>query len=67
MAILTDGVFVSMPPGPLEYEGRDVVVRFCALLFRAGRKYHLDRICAMTRFETSVLPWLGLPRSLPTS
>ena len=23
------------------------------------------RICAMTRFEASVLPWFGLPRSLP--
>jgi len=24
-----------------------------------------DRICAMIRFENSVLPWFGLPRSLP--
>ncbi|HJZ72653.1 MAG TPA: sigma-70 family RNA polymerase sigma factor [Vicinamibacterales bacterium] len=24
-----------------------------------------DRICAMTRFESSVLRWFGLPRSLP--
>ena len=24
-----------------------------------------DRICAMTRFENGVLPWFGLPRSLP--
>ena len=24
------------------------------------------RICAMTRFEASVLPWFGLPRSLPS-
>jgi RNA polymerase sigma-70 factor (ECF subfamily) len=24
-----------------------------------------DRICGMTRFEASVLPWFGLPRSLP--
>lgn len=24
-----------------------------------------DRICAMTRFENSVLPWFGLPQSLP--
>src|SRR5262245_6393834 len=24
-----------------------------------------DRICAMTRFDSSVLPWFGLPRSLP--
>jgi RNA polymerase sigma-70 factor (ECF subfamily) len=24
-----------------------------------------DRICALTRFENTVLPWFGLPRSLP--
>jgi hypothetical protein len=24
-----------------------------------------DRICALTRFDNSVLPWFGLPRSLP--
>src|SRR5262249_38045172 len=24
-----------------------------------------DRICAMTRFDNSVLPWFGLPKSLP--
>jgi RNA polymerase sigma-70 factor (ECF subfamily) len=24
------------------------------------------RICGMTRFEASVLPWFGLPRSLPS-
>ena len=23
------------------------------------------QICAITRFEASVLPWFGLPRSLP--
>jgi RNA polymerase sigma-70 factor (TIGR02960 family) len=25
-----------------------------------------DRICAITRFDNSVLPWFGLPRSLPS-
>ena len=25
-----------------------------------------DRICAMTRFDNSLLPWFGLPRSLPS-
>jgi RNA polymerase sigma-70 factor (ECF subfamily) len=25
-----------------------------------------DRICAVTRFEAGVLPWFGLPRSLPS-
>jgi RNA polymerase sigma-70 factor (ECF subfamily) len=98
--LLTDDVFVSMPPIPFEYEGRDVVARFCASIFRAGRMFDLvptrangqpafgaylrgadgvshgmglfvltmagDRICAMTRFENSVLPSFGLPRSLPS-
>jgi RNA polymerase sigma-70 factor (TIGR02960 family) len=100
VALLTDDVFVSMPPMPFEYEGRDVAARFCASIFRSGRRHDLvptrangqpafgtylraptgirhgtglyvltltgDRICAMTRFENSVLPWFGLPRSLPT-
>ena len=100
VALLTGDVFMSMPPMPLEYEGRDLVGSFCALLFRAGRSYDLlstrangqpafglylrspdgishgtglivltlagDRISAMTRFENGVLPWFGLPRSLPT-
>jgi len=99
VALLTDDVFMSMPPMPFEYEGRDVVARFCASIFRAGRRFDLvptrangqpafgaylrapngishgiglyvltltgDRICAMTRFENSVLPSFGLPRSLP--
>jgi RNA polymerase sigma-70 factor (ECF subfamily) len=97
-ALLTDDVFASMPPMPFEYEGRDVVARFCAAIFRAGRRFDLlstranrqpafgaylrtpngishgnglyvltltgDRICAMTRFENSILPSFGLPRSL---
>ena len=98
-SLLTDDVFISMPPMPFEYEGRDLVVRFCASLFRAGRRFELvatransqpafgaflrtstgrhgtglyvltlagNRICAMTRFDNGVLPWFGLPRSLPS-
>ncbi|MFF4879568.1 sigma-70 family RNA polymerase sigma factor [Micromonospora sp. NPDC000668] len=100
VALLTDDVFMSMPPMPFEYEGRDVVARFCASIFRSGRRFDLvptrangqpafgaylrapngishgiglyvltltgDRICALARFENSVLPWFGLPRSLPS-
>jgi RNA polymerase sigma-70 factor (ECF subfamily) len=100
VALLTDDVFMSMPPMPFEYEGRDLVARFCASLFRAGRRFDLvptrangqpafgaylraptgirhgiglyvltlagDRICAMTRFDNSVLPSFGLPRALPS-
>jgi RNA polymerase sigma-70 factor (TIGR02960 family) len=100
VALLTDNVFVSMPPIPFEYEGRDVVARFCASIFRSGRRFDLirtrangqpafgaylraptgvrhgvglyvltlagERICAMTRFENSVLSSFGLPRLLPS-
>jgi RNA polymerase sigma-70 factor (TIGR02960 family) len=41
VALLTDDVFISMPPMPFEYQGRDVVIRFCASLFRAGRRFDL--------------------------
>jgi RNA polymerase sigma-70 factor (TIGR02960 family) len=99
VALLTDDVFMSMPPMPFEYEGREVVAEFCAGLFGAGRRFDLvptrangqpaygvylrgsdgtslgvglyvlalsgDRISAMTRFESDVLPWFGLPPTLP--
>jgi RNA polymerase sigma-70 factor (ECF subfamily) len=99
VALLTDDIHVSMPPIPLEYQGRDVVARLFASIFRSGRRVDLvptrangqpafgaylrastgirhgtglfvltltgDRIRAFTRFDSSVLPWFGLPRSLP--
>lgn len=99
VTLLTDDVFVSMPPMPFEYVGRDLVAGFCADIFGAGRRFDLvptrangqpafgaylrapggvrhgtgvyvltlagDRISAMTRFDNSVLPSFGLPRSLP--
>ena len=99
VALLTDDVFLSMPPLTLEYEGRDVVTRFYASMIGSGRRFDLvptrangqpafgaylrastgirhgtgllvptltgDRISSVTRFDTSVLPWFGLPRSLP--
>ena len=43
VALLTDDVFISMPPMPFEYEGRDLVASFCASLFRAGRRFDLVR------------------------
>jgi RNA polymerase sigma-70 factor (TIGR02960 family) len=100
VALLTDDVSVSMPPIPLEYEGRDVVAHLFASIFRSGRRVDLvptrangqpafgvylraptgighgtglfvltltgDRICGFTRFDNSVLPCFGLPRSLPS-
>jgi RNA polymerase sigma-70 factor (TIGR02960 family) len=99
VGLLTDDIRVSMPPIPLEYQGRDVVARLFASIFRSGRRVDLvptrangqpafgaylrastgirhgaglfvltltgDRVCAFTRFDNSVLPWFGLPRSLP--
>ena len=100
VALLTDDVFIAMPPEPFGYEGRDAVTRYFARQFATGRRFDLvatrangqpafgaylrvpagidhatgfhvltlagDRIRALTRFEASVLPWFGLPRSLPS-
>lgn len=41
VALLVDDVFMSMPPIPFEYEGRDVVAGFCGRIFRAGRRFDL--------------------------
>jgi RNA polymerase sigma-70 factor (TIGR02960 family) len=96
--LLTDDVFMAMPPMPYEYYGRDLVLRFSAGLFGGGRRFDLvptrangqpafgaylrtptgrpgvglyvltlagERIRGMTRFESVVLPWFGLPQFLP--
>jgi len=39
--LLTDDVFVSMPPMPFEYEGKALAREFWSLLFGAGREYRL--------------------------
>jgi RNA polymerase sigma-70 factor (TIGR02960 family) len=41
VALLTDDVFMSMPPVPLEYEGRDIVARFLADVIRPDRSFDL--------------------------
>jgi RNA polymerase sigma-70 factor (ECF subfamily) len=42
VGLLTDDAFMSMPPLPLEYLGRDVVAGFCAAtLFAGGRRFDL--------------------------
>lgn len=101
VALLTDDVWITMPPIPLEYQGRELVGRFHQrVVFRQGRTYKAvatrangqpafgiyvrdphggilhangllvltltgDRIHALTRFDTTVLPAFGLPRTLP--
>jgi RNA polymerase sigma-70 factor (ECF subfamily) len=41
VTLLTDDVFMSMPPMALEYRGRDLVASFFALLFGSGRQFRL--------------------------
>jgi RNA polymerase sigma-70 factor (TIGR02960 family) len=41
VGLLTDDAFISMPPIPFEYQGRDLVARFCAGIFAAGRRFEL--------------------------
>ncbi|WP_330180679.1 nuclear transport factor 2 family protein [Nocardia sp. NBC_01503] len=41
VALLTDDVFMSMPPMPLEYRGRDIVARFLALVFASAQQSEL--------------------------
>src|SRR6266536_2460353 len=41
VALLTDDVFMSMPPMPLEYQGRDSVARFCAFIFGSVQRFEL--------------------------
>ena len=39
--LLTDDVFISMPPVPFEYEGRELAAEFCGRVFAAGRRVEL--------------------------
>jgi RNA polymerase sigma-70 factor (TIGR02960 family) len=41
VGLLTDDVFIAMPPMPFEYEGRELVASFCAGIFGAGRRFDL--------------------------
>jgi len=41
VALLTDDVFISMPPMPFEYEGRPAVADFCSRIFAADRRFDL--------------------------
>ncbi|TDQ00220.1 sigma-70 family RNA polymerase sigma factor [Labedaea rhizosphaerae] len=39
--LLTDDVFISMPPVPFEYVGREPAAAFCGRIFGAGRRFDL--------------------------
>ena len=64
VALFTDDVFMSMPPYPLEYEGRDPVARFCALLFEGGRRFSLvpTRANGQPAFAVYVRSASGVPQ-----
>jgi RNA polymerase sigma-70 factor (TIGR02960 family) len=99
VALLTADAWLTMPPLPLEYQGRAAAGRFLTAIGR-GRTWRLaatrangqpafgfyardprasvchacgllvvtlsgSQICALTRFDTGVLPRFGLPRTLP--
>jgi RNA polymerase sigma-70 factor (TIGR02960 family) len=101
VALMTEDVWLRMPPVPLEYQGRELARRFFSrVAFRRGRRFVLiptrangqpafgvylrdpvtgvghasgmfvitlagDRVSAITRFDSAVLPRFGLPRTLP--
>jgi RNA polymerase sigma-70 factor (TIGR02960 family) len=100
VGLLTQDVWLTMPPIPLEWQGHDLAGEFLtATAIQHGRRRLIatrangqpavciyvrdpqagvlhpvgllvltlagDRICAMTRFDTSVLAHFGLPRTLP--
>jgi RNA polymerase sigma-70 factor (TIGR02960 family) len=101
VALLSEDVWVRMPPVPLEYQGRELArMFFAAMAFGKGRSCRLvptranaqpafgvyvrdpntgvfhavglfvltlagDQISEMTRFDNGVLPWFGMPRTLP--
>jgi RNA polymerase sigma-70 factor (ECF subfamily) len=100
LALMTDDIWVRMPPLPFEYRGTEAVHRFFGVIRSLlGRIDHVvpvrangqpawgkytrdaitgslrldgvvvigldgDRICEFTRFETTVAPYFGLPRTL---
>jgi RNA polymerase sigma-70 factor (ECF subfamily) len=41
VALLTDDVFIAMPPMPFEYQGLDAVADFLYRIFAAGRRFDL--------------------------
>ena len=99
IAMMTEDAWLTMPPLPLEYQGRELASRFLTAVWR-DRGYRLiatrangqpafgfyvrdprakvahangllvltlagSQISALTRFDNSVLPRFGLPRTLP--
>jgi RNA polymerase sigma-70 factor (ECF subfamily) len=56
IALLTDDVFISMPPMPFEYVGREAAARIFGVLFGGGRVHSLTpaRMNGQPAFEMSL-------------
>jgi hypothetical protein len=72
VALLTEDAWMTMPPLPLEYQGRELAGRFlAATALRPGWTGLLvltlsgNQVCAMTRFDAGTLPRFGLPLKIP--
>jgi RNA polymerase sigma-70 factor, ECF subfamily len=67
VALMTDDVWVRMPPLPLEYQGRELAARFFGTIaFRGGRRYRLvpTRANGQPAFGVYLLdPLTGVPHA----
>jgi hypothetical protein len=41
VSLMTEDVWVTMPPAPFEYQGREIAMRGLSLLFSRGLRYRL--------------------------
>jgi len=65
VGLLTDDVFMSTPPMPFEYEGPDLVGRFCAGIFGAGRRF--DLVPTRANGQPASVPTFALPAGSGTA
>ena len=62
VALFTDDAWLTMPPAPLEYQGRDPIGRFLtAIAFRDGRTYRL--VATRANGELAFGAYLRQPRA----
>jgi RNA polymerase sigma-70 factor (TIGR02960 family) len=59
VALLTDDVFIAMPPMPYEYQGRDLVADFLGRIFAAGRRF--DLVSTRANGQPAVEAYLRTP------
>ncbi|WP_157110865.1 RNA polymerase subunit sigma-70 [Nocardia anaemiae] len=62
VALLTDDVFISMPPLPFEYEGREAVAGFWSAVFAVGRR--VDLIATRANGQPAFGTYLHTPNGI---